>query len=348
VPDPDFVPDDAGSLARPDLLGPVLGRLTGDDRWRDVRAELIAGGKSNLTYLLLSPAGELILRRPPSGSILPTAHDMKREVRVQRALAGTPVPVPAIVLADDGELLGVPCYVMAKVPGLVIRDELPDGFASTHAERQALGYALADCLAALHRVDPAAVGLAGFGRPDGFTQRQVRRWLRQWDASADGPAPAVTALGDRLLASVPDSPAATIAHGDYRLDNCVIDDHDPGRVAAVLDWELSTLGDPLTDLGMLLFYWESGPRVAPTIVSDVVTLPGFPSGADIARRWADRTGLPLDDLSWYVAFAHFKFAVITQGIKARVDAGVMAGQDFGDLTAAVTDTAKAGLALAGS
>src|SRR5262249_17935588 len=134
----------------------------------------------NLTYRLLSPAGELIMRRPPSGSILPTAHDMKREVRVQRALAGTGVPVPAIVLFEDGDLLGVPFYVMAKVPGFVIRDVLPEGFASTQAERQALGYGLADCLAALHAVDPAEVGLADFGRPAGFTERQVRRWLRQW------------------------------------------------------------------------------------------------------------------------------------------------------------------------
>jgi aminoglycoside phosphotransferase (APT) family kinase protein len=332
-------------LARPDALGPVLWRMTGDDRWRDVRAELIAGGKSNLTYRLLSPAGELILRRPPSGSILPTAHDMKREVRVQRALAGTAVPVPAIILSDAGALLGVPFYIMAKVPGLVIRDVMPEGFATAHAEREALGYALADCLAALHRVDPAEVGLGDFGRPDGFTERQVSRWLRQWEASADAPAPAVAALGGRLLASIPASPAATIAHGDYRLDNCIIDDRDPSRVRAVLDWELSTLGDPLTDLGMLLFYWEAGRRVAPTLVPDVVGLPGFPSGSDLARRWAESTGLPIDDLDWYLAFAHFKFAVITQGIKMRVKAGVMAGQDFGDLTAAVVDTAEAGLAL---
>jgi aminoglycoside phosphotransferase (APT) family kinase protein len=252
------------------------------------------------------------------------------------------------MLSDDGDLLGVPFYVMAKVPGLVIRDVMPDGFASTHAEREALGYALADCLAALHSVDPAEVGLADFGRPDGFTERQVRRWLKQWEASADAPAPAVAALGSRLLASIPQSSAATIAHGDYRLDNCVVDDRDPGRVAAVLDWELSTLGDPLTDLGMLLFYWEAGSRVAPMLVPNVVGLPGFPTGSDIARRWAERTGFPLDDLYWYVSFAHFKFAVIAQGIKVRLNAGVMAGQDFGDLTAAVADTARAGLALTGS
>jgi aminoglycoside phosphotransferase (APT) family kinase protein len=336
---------DTRSLTRPDLLGPLLGRATGDDRWRQVEASLITGGKSNLTYLLRSPAGELILRRPPSGAILATAHDMKREVRVQRALAGTAVPVPAIVADDDGDLLGVPCYVMSRVPGLVIRDRLPTGFATGQAERQALGYALADCLAELHAVDPAAVGLAGFGRPNGFVERQVRRWRAQWEASSDGPVPAVDELADRLAARIPASPAATIAHGDYRLDNCIIDSRNPGRVAAVLDWELSALGDPLTDLGLFLFYWESGPAVAPTLVPSIPRLPGFPGSAGLAQRWAERTGLPLDDLDWYRAFAHFKFAVITQGIKARVTAGVMGGQDFGDLTSAVADTAEAGLAL---
>jgi aminoglycoside phosphotransferase (APT) family kinase protein len=336
---------DTRSLTRPDLLGPLLCQATGDDRWRHVEASLITGGKSNLTYLLRSPAGELVLRRPPSGATLATAHDMKREVRVQRALAGTAVPVPAIVACDDGDLLGVPCYVMTRVPGLVIRDRLPSGFAAGHAERLALGYALTDCLAELHAIDPATVGLAGFGRPDGFVERQVRRWRAQWEASADVPVPAVDQLAGRLAARLPVSPAAAIAHGDYRLDNCIIDERDPGRLAAVLDWELSALGDPLTDLGMFLFYWESGPSVAPTLVTSIPRLPGFPAGADIVRRWADRTGLPLDDLDWYRAFAHFKFAVITQGIKARVTAGAMGGQDFGDLTSAVADTAEAGLAV---
>jgi aminoglycoside phosphotransferase (APT) family kinase protein len=333
------------SLTRPDLLGPLLCQATGDDRWRQVEASLITGGKSNLTYLLRSPAGELVLRRPPSGAILATAHDMRREVRVQRALAGTTVPVPAIVAYDDGDLLGVPWYVMTRVPGLVIRDRLPAAFAASPAERRALGYALTDCLAELHAVDPAAVGLADFGRPDGFVERQVRRWRAQWEASADVPVPAVDELAGRLSARRPASPAATIAHGDYRLDNCVIDERDPGRVAAVLDWELSALGDPLTDLGLFLFYWESGPSLAPALVTSVPRLPGFPDGTEIARRWADRTGLPLDDLDWYRAFAHFKFAVITQGIKARVNAGVMGGQDFGDLTSAVANIAEAGLAV---
>jgi aminoglycoside phosphotransferase (APT) family kinase protein len=264
---------DTRSLTRPDLLGPMLSQATSDDRWRQVEASLITGGKSNLTYLLRSPAGELVLRRPPSGAILATAHDMRREVRVQRALAGTAVPVPAIVAYDDGNLLGVPCYVMTRVPGLVIRDRLPAGFATGPAGRRALAYALADCLAELHAVDPAAVGLADFGRPDGFVERQVRRWRAQWEASADVPVPAVDALAGRLAARIPASPAATIAHGDYRLDNCIIDSRDPVRVAAVLDWELSALGDPLTDLGLLLFYWESGPSVAPALVTSIPDSP---------------------------------------------------------------------------
>jgi aminoglycoside phosphotransferase (APT) family kinase protein len=336
---------DVWSLVRPDLIGPLLCRATGDGRWQKTEAELIIGGKSNLTYRLLSPAGELILRRPPSGSVLPTAHDMKREVRVQRALASTSVPVPAIIVSDDGALLGVPFYVMASVPGLVVRGHLPEGFAATGAERETLAYALADCLAALHRVDPVAVGLADFGRPEGFLQRQVRRWRAQWEASADVPVPAVETLADRLAASIPRGPRAAVIHGDYRLDNCIIDPCDPGRLAAVLDWELSTVGDPLTDLGMLLFYWDAAAYVAPTLVPTVSAMPGFPRGADIARRWADRTGCPLDYLGWYQAFAHLKFAVITQGIKARVTAGVMGGQDFGDLASCVEAIAEAGLAL---
>ena len=337
---------DTSLLTRPDLLGPALSRVTRDDRWQQVEAELITGGKSNLTYRLRSPAGELVLRRPPSGAILTTAHDMKREVRVQRALAGTAVPVPAIVLSDDGGLLGVPCYVMTRVDGLVIRDRLPAGIADGPAERVALGNALADCLAELHAIDPASIGLADFGRPAGFVERQVRRWRTQWEASADVPVPAVDELARRLAASIPASSAVAITHGDYRLDNCIVDARDPGRLAAVLDWELSALGDPLTDLGMFLFYWESGPRTAAALVTSVPYLPGFPSGAELAGRWAERTGLPLVDLDWYRAVAPFKFAVITQGIKARVNASAMGGQDFGDLTSAVADTAEAGLALA--
>jgi len=164
-------------LVRPDRLGPVLADATGDGRWRSLDATLIAGGKSNLTFELTSAAGALILRRPPSGELLPSAHDMGREARIQRALEATSVPVPKIVLAEpDADLLGVPFYVMEKVPGHIIRDELPDGYAQTPAEKLALTDALVDVLADLHAVDPEAIGLGDYGRPHGYLERQLRRW----------------------------------------------------------------------------------------------------------------------------------------------------------------------------
>ena len=336
----------ADPLTRLDVVGPMLAQATGDDRWRSCRAELIFGGKSNLTYTLTSNAGALVLRRPPDGSVLATAHDMGREARVQRALAGTDVSVPAIVVVDDGTAIGVPFYVMEKVEGHVVRDRIPTGFAESAPDRQRWGHALVDTLAALHLVDPAAVGLADYGRPEGFLERQVRRWSRQWEASRIDGHTAVDELAARLAGSTPTSCATGIVHGDFRLDNCLVATDDPGRIAAVLDWELSTLGDPLTDLGMLLFYWRDAPRVTPTLIQTVVDQPGFPDVDEVAARWATGTGIGVDDLPWYHAFAHFKFAVIAAGIHARVRAGAMGGQDFGDLTAEIAAIAASGLALA--
>jgi aminoglycoside phosphotransferase (APT) family kinase protein len=254
VPAPEGEVTDHADLVRLDVVGPAIASETGDPRWAACKATLIAGGKSNLTFVLRSPAGELVLRRPPSGDLLPSAHDMGRETRVQQALAGSAVPVPEIVLHDDGDLLGVPFYVMSKVPGHVVRDELPPGYADTAAQKRGIADALVDVLVELHSVDPASVGLSDYGRPEGFLERQVRRWTAQWERTATAPVPAVDELAARLarrLPSVPQRPA--IVHGDYRLDNCLLDPHDPSRIAAVLDWELSTLGDPLTDVGMLLF-----------------------------------------------------------------------------------------------
>lgn len=182
-------------LVRPDRLGPVLAERLGDDAWRELDVRLISGGKSNLTFELTSTAGSVILRRPPTGHLLPSAHDMAREARIQTALASTAVPVPDILLVDDiGDLLGVPCYVMRAVPGYVIRDALPPGYADDAADRQAMADALIDTLAALHAVDPAAVGLGDLGHPEGFLARQVRRWRGQWEASRHGSVPAVEAL----------------------------------------------------------------------------------------------------------------------------------------------------------
>lgn len=332
-------------LVPPDKLAPALVHATGDNRWAALQVELISGGKSNLTFTLTSDAGELILRRPPTGELLPSAHDMVREARVQSALAGTHVPVAPIVLADTGDLIGIPCYVMAKVPGHVVRGELPAGFAETHAERERLSYAFADTLAALHAVDPEAVGLADYGRPEGFMARQVRRWTGQWQASATHEVAEIDELARRLAATVPHQQRATIVHGDYRLDNVVLDAASPGWIKAVLDWELSTLGDPLTDLALLSLFWIGPGERRLTLIPGVTHLPGFPTHAEMLERYAQNSGADLTDMHWYQAFARFKFAVIAQGVQMRAKAGAMGGQDFGDLDDEILHLGRSGLAL---
>ena len=334
-----------GQLVRPDVLGPFLAAELGDERWRELSATLIAGGKSNLTFLLSSAAGELVLRRPPDGPVLPTAHDMAREARVQRALHSTPVPVPVIVALDaGGSVFGTPFYAMEKVAGQVIRGELPSSYVDSSAQREALADELVAVLAALHAVDPVEVGLADFGRPEGFLERNVRRWYAQWEASRTADVPAVEALGRELLARVPARSGTGIVHGDFRLDNCMMSLDRPPRVAALLDWEMSTLGDPLTDLGMLLFYWREAGEDPNGITPTVTATAGFPGRAHVTRRYAEFSGRDVTDLAFYEAHAHFKFAVIAQGIAARVAAGSMAGQDFGDLSAHVVGVAERGLA----
>ncbi len=331
-------------LVRTEQLGPAIAQALDDPRWRSCTASLISGGKSNLTFEVTSEAGVVILRRPPSGALLPSAHDMGREARIQRALAGTAVPVPRVLMEDTtDETIGAPFYVMEKVAGHVIRSELPEGYATTPAERTAMADALVDVLVELHAVDPEEVGLEGYGRPEGFLERQLRRWSGQWEKSRTRDVPAVDELGRRLASALPRSQRSAIVHGDYRLDNCLMDPRDPGRVAAVLDWELSTLGDPMTDLGLLLFYWREPGEPEPSLTPAVTRTPGFPSRGHLAERYVAATGADLHDLAFYEAFAHFKFAVIAQGIAARVAAGVMAGQEFGDLDGEIVRIADEGL-----
>ncbi|MFC5745590.1 phosphotransferase family protein [Actinomadura rugatobispora] len=334
-------------LVRLDRLGPALAEATGGDAWRAATAELISGGKSNLTYLLRSAAGELILRRPPSGKLLPRAHDMGREARVQRSLSGSGVPVPEIVLYDEGGLLGIGCYVMRKVDGHVVRGRLPASYARTPREREAMAFAFADTLAALHAVDYTAAGLADYGRPEGFMARQVRRWTGQWEASKTHPVAELEELGRRLAAAVPGQERCTIVHGDYRIDNLVFSLADPGEIKAVLDWELSTLGDPLTDVGLLMLFWrEEGERQI-SLIPGVTHLPGFPGRDAMLRRYAAASGADLSDMGYYQAFAHYKFAIIAQGIAARSAAGAMGGQDFGDLDDEILQLARDGLTFIG-
>ena len=324
--------------ADPDIVGPMLADILHDPRWLECDVALIAGGKSNLTYRVACDAGEVVLRRPPLGHVLPTAHDMVREHRVLHL--GT----------ADGPL-GVDFYVMERVVGHVCRNALPPGYADGPRERAAIGAALIDVLADLHAVDPAAVGLDGFGRPAGFVERQLRRWSRQWDASKSGELPALDELRDELVRTLPPQRAAAIVHGDHRLDNTILHPTAPGRIVAVLDWEMSTLGDPLTDLGTLLAYWaeeaDDDILTAARVMAPVTAAEGFPTRAEIVHRYAARTGFDVSDVEWYQAFAYFKLAVVCQGIAARAAGGAMLGTGFDEAQRIVAPLVAAGRQVLG-
>ncbi|EDY45372.1 phosphotransferase family protein [Streptomyces sp. SPB074] len=293
-----------------------------------LRARLIEGGRSNLTYAVTDGARRWVVRRPPLGHVLATAHDMRREHRVMTALAGTPVPVPPTVLLCEGEtaeaVLGAPFYVMDFVPGTPYRTA--GQLAALGPERtRATVLSLVDTLVDLHAVDPGAVGLGDFGHPDGFLERQLRRWVKQLDASHSRALPGIDQLQETLAARLPRSPAPAVVHGDYRLDNVLVDEDD--RITAVLDWEMSTLGDPLTDLGLLAMY--STPLELPdSPVSTSASAPGHPLPAELIERYAARSGRDVSALSWYTAFAWFKLAVILEGIHYRFTRGQTVGAGF--------------------
>ena len=333
--------------AAPRIVAPLLADALHDPRWIDCEVALISGGKSNLTYRVACDAGEVVLRRPPLGHVLPTAHDMVREHRVLQALEGTAVPVPRVLhLGSADGPLGVDFYVMERVLGHVCRNALPPGYADGPEPRAAIGNALVDVLADLHAVDPEAVGLAGFGRPAGFVERQLRRWSQQWDASKTGDMPALDELRDELVRTLPPQRAAAIVHGDYRLDNTILHATLPGRIVAVLDWEMSTLGDPLTDLGTLLAYWSEGTDdavvAAARVMAPVTAAEGFPSRSEVVERYAVRTGFDVSGVEWYHAFAYFKLAVVCQGIAARAAGGAMLGSGFDDAQRIVAPLVAAG------
>jgi len=294
--------------------------------------ELIAGGRSNLTYRVTDHGGQsFALRRPPVSHVLPTAHDMKREHTVISALGDTGVPVPRTLgLCTDEGVNGAPFYVMSFVEGHILRDERAAAELS-EASRARAGDSLIDTLARLHSVDVDAVGLGTFARRDSYITRQLKRWHGQFTQSTlDGrPGPAIIdQVHDLLAARVPEQQGVAIVHGDYRLDNTVLDD--AGTVRAILDWEICTLGDPLADLGLLLVYWaepEDGDQallgVAPT------TLPGFARRSDLLARYAEASGLDVSHVAYYRAFGFWKLACILQGVHVRYAGGAAAGDRSG-------------------
>jgi len=325
--------------------------------------KLIAGGRSNLTYRLTvsaaaggsdgglegGPAGPaasggrlLVLRRPPLGHVLPTAHDMSREYRVLSALAGTRVPVaPLVAACTDDEVIGAPFYVMEYVPGVVLRTRA-DTKELTEAQAADLSRCLADMLAAIHGVDVAAVGLTDLGRGAGYLRRQLDRWQRQWELSATREMPGYAELVQRLTAALPAEGQITLVHGDFRLDNALVTLTPEPRITAVVDWEMATLGDPLADLGLTLVYWteageaawlspdpQAGSPTRPRGVStDATASPGFWTRAEFAAEYSRLTGRDVSRIGYYVAFGYFKLAVVLEGIHARYQQGKTVGEGF--------------------
>ncbi|WP_416485736.1 phosphotransferase family protein [Streptomyces sp. CL12] len=298
---------------RPGLVrGPLTGRL-------------IEGGRSNLTYALSDGTSKWVVRRPPLGHVLATAHDMKREHRVISALHPTSVPVPApVLLCEDEEVLGAPFYMMEFVAGTPYRTSAQLAPLGEKRVRGAV-LSLVDTLVELHAVDPAEVSLGDFGRPEGYLDRQLRRWGKQLDASRNRELPGIDELHAELGRGLPGSPAATVVHGDYRLDNVLIGADD--RITAILDWEMSTLGDPLTDLGLLVMYSRSL-DLPNSPVSTTAEAPGHPAPEELIERYAARSGRDVSAVSWYEAFAFFKLAVILEGIHYRFTLGQTVGRGF--------------------
>jgi aminoglycoside phosphotransferase (APT) family kinase protein len=325
----------------------------------DLSGELIQGGKSNLTYAVTDGTTNWVVRRPPLGHVLSTAHDMTREFSVMSALSDTPVPVPRMIaLCEDAAVLGAPFYVMEYVHGTVYRTAR-EVAALGHDRAHELSLSVMDVMADLHSVDPAAVGLGDFGRPEGYLERQVRRWRTQLDSSRSRELPGIDELHAGLAQHVPPASGVAIVHGDYRLDNMIVGEAD--RIVAVLDWEMATLGDPLADLGLSLVYWGLWlDPVGGGLFGKPPEAGSLPTPDDLAARYARRGGLdraarsagsrgglardarssvsrPVDPdgLGWYLAFAYFKIAVILEGIYYRHQAGQTVGAGFDHVGAMV-------------
>ena len=293
-----------------------------------LRFELIAGGRSNLTYSVIDDVGgRWVLRRPPMGHVLATAHDMGREHRIIAALQDTNVPVPpAVGLSADDSVNGAPFYVMGFVDGPIVRNAAVATQLSLAARAQA-SRSLVDVLARIHAVDLDAVGLDDLGRHEGYIERQLKRWQGQWEKSKTRELPVIDAVHDRLAESVPEQGPAAIVHGDYRLDNCIASED--GDIRAVLDWELCTLGDPLADLGLLLVYWSEESDSFMPLFAPATIAPGFPKRDDVRERYAEKSGRDLGQIDFFMALGFWKLAIILEGVYARYASGQYGKTDEG-------------------
>ena len=314
-------------MAETDITAEQAGRVTAwlaeriPELSPPLRFDVIEGGRSNLTYRVADLAENIFaLRRPPLSGVLPSAHDMQREHRVIRALGGTDVPVPATIgICTDHDILGADFYVMDFVDGFVAHDPATAAAALSESARMTAGEAAVDSLLALHRVDPDSIGLGDLGRGSGYVGGQLKRWTSQVASLPIEPIPGLLDMGERLAGRVPRQHAITIAHGDFRFGNLMLDAE--GHVAAILDWELCTRGDPLADLGWLLSYWSPPSGVATLPMAMPTSAPGFLSRDEALARYRAGSDLPTDDVNFYIAFAYWRLGAVLAGVYSRSISG---------------------------
>jgi aminoglycoside phosphotransferase (APT) family kinase protein len=326
---PDVVdtPQDAAELELPPLVvrEPLEAFLDrhgiGEGR---LVAERIGEGHSNFTFLVSRGDARVVLRRPPRPPLPPSAHDVLREARLLRALESTDVRVPRVLaVGEDESVLGVPFYVMEEMSGSVVTSDVPPAL-DTEEGRRKLCEELVDALVEVHAVDWRACGLEGYGKPTGYLERQVRRFTGLWDYNKTREVPVVEEVRDWLADNLPESPESTIVHGDYRLGNVMVADEPPARLVAIFDWELSTIGDPLADVGYLTVTWAQSDDPADNSfasLSAATRKPGFMTRAELTARYEERSGRSVSALNWYQALAMWKAAVFMEGNFKRYTLG---------------------------
>jgi aminoglycoside phosphotransferase (APT) family kinase protein len=340
--------DEAEGNERPPLLvlEPLLAFLDeqglGDG---EPEIEPIGDGHSNATYAIRRGGAEFVLRRPPRPPIPPSANDMLREARVLRGLEGRARTPRVLAVCEDEVVIGAPFYVMEKVDGVVVTGEVPAAL-DTLEDRRRMGEELIDALVEIHAIDWRAAGLEGFGKPEGYLERQLRRFLGLWEHNRTREIAAVESVAEWLKANLPQSPPATIVHGDYRLGNTMMSGEPPARVVAVLDWEMSTIGDPLADLGYLCTLWvdRDDPPLGMFELSAVTRQDGFPLKAELVARYEERSGRSMTDIRWYQTLALWKSIVFMEGNFKRAQAGMTDDpylKAFGDGVVQLAERAEA-------
>src|SRR6266850_5855812 len=316
--------------------------IPGLDITREPAVAQFPGGHSNLTYLVRFGASEIVVRRPPFGPVPPTAHDMAREFRWLSAMHGVfPLAPRPYLLCEELDVIGAVFYAMERRRGTVVRAEEPAALAHPGARRR-LSEALIDTLADLHAIDVAANGLSALGKPAGFVERQVRGWSERWHRSKTTPLAEMDALAEWLREHLPADPAApSVVHGDFKLDNVMLDPDDVGRIVAVFDWEMSALGDPLVDVGILLAYWSpTAPPEQRDALTTITHRPGYLSPQDVVERYAARSGRDVSAIRYYEIFAVFKIAVVIQQIYYRYVQGQTTDPRFATFGARVEYMAR--------